>query len=810
MVKSYFSRYYPYFIKVIILFAAYFISARFGLGISPVSGFATLVWPPTGIALVALFVFGIDLWPAIFLGAFLVNLITGAPLAGALSIGAGNTVEAIIGVYLLKYFGFQSSLERLKDVLMLIVFASLFSTAVSATIGVTTLLFVHIISLDSYLKTWTAWWIGDMLGNLIVAPFLFVWLAKSSQKINLKRIWELIAVSTLIITISIFVFSSFSKNIDYPSLIYLIFPLLIWIAIRFNPKAIVSLIIIISIIAIMGTVSGFGLFINGTTSQALLQLQLFMASLSLTVLVFASVIVEWKNTKTSVFDSKTISKGKSVNMKKRAFFAEKKKNILMKWLQGLSVNKKLSIIIILIIITLLSGVVNFWFGMKMMSGIRSYVGGEGLWSKAQKGATNRLMAYSVSFDEADYNKFLELLQINMGDKQARLELNKKTPDVAVIKRGFIQGGNNSNDVEDLIFLYRRFRRISYMDQAIQIWEKADVQIEMLLGIGEKMHTVISKPYNKNNPQEQTQRASQITSLVKESSIIDGQLTILEDSFSSILDEASRAVKNMLFLVTVILSAILGSFVLFIAMLISRLIIQVDNAKTEFVYLSSHQLRTPATAIKWYSKMLADEKTGDLNGKQQKYVAEIYHGNERMIGLINNLLNTARIEMGKLKINKEWVDIKKLLEDVVKEQEMEIKRKNQKITIYQPEKLPKIFTDPSLLLMILQNIISNAIKYTLEGGEIICNIKPENSRILFEITDNGIGIPKKDQERVFEKLFRGNNAMDQNKEKNNREGTGLGLYIVKEMTNILGGRIWFKSEINKGTVFYIELPISKPS
>ena len=167
-------------------------------------------------------------------------------------------------------------------------------------------------------------------------------------------------------------------------------------------------------------------------------------------------------------------------------------------------------------------------------------------------------------------------------------------------------------------------------------------------------------------------------------------------------------------------------------------------------------------------------------------------------------------MGKLKINKEWVDIKKLLEDVVKEQEMEIKRKNQKITIYQPEKLPKIFTDPSLLLMILQNIISNAIKYTLEGGEIICNIKPENSRILFEITDNGIGIPKKDQERVFEKLFRGNNAMDQNKEKNNREGTGLGLYIVKEMTNILGGRIWFKSEINKGTVFYIELPISKPS
>jgi len=207
-------------------------------------------------------------------------------------------------------------------------------------------------------------------------------------------------------------------------------------------------------------------------------------------------------------------------------------------------------------------------------------------------------------------------------------------------------------------------------------------------------------------------------------------------------------------------------------------------------------------------MLVDKKVGVLNEKQEAYIGQINHGSERMIRLINNLLNTARIEMGRLKITRQLVDVKKLLEDVIKEQQMEINKRNQKIVIHQLTSLPNMLTDPSLLSMILQNIISNAVKYTLEGGEITCNIKAENSKMLFEIIDNGIGIPKKDQGKVFNKLFRATNSMDQNKEKNNREGTGLGLYIAKEMTRILGGRVWFESGLNQGTHFYLELPMGK--
>src|SRR3989344_6645446 len=120
----------------------------------------------------------------------------------------------------------------------------------------------------------------------------------------------------------------------------------------------------------------------------------------------------------------------------------------MNWLRKLSVRNKFSIIIILILFILLFGLVNFWIGLKIMSSIRAYVGGEGLWSKAQKEATNNLIKYATSFDEVDYNSYLTFLQVPLGDKQARLELNKENPNMEVVRAGFIKGGNHPEDIDD--------------------------------------------------------------------------------------------------------------------------------------------------------------------------------------------------------------------------------------------------------------------------------------------------------------------------------------------------------------------------
>lgn len=231
--------------------------------------------------------------------------------------------------------------------------------------------------------------------------------------------------------------------------------------------------------------------------------------------------------------------------------------------------------------------------------------------------------------------------------------------------------------------------------------------------------------------------------------------------------------------------------------------EVDRAKTEFVSLASHQLRTPLTAIKWCSEMLLSEETGKLNPKQKKYVKELCQGNERMIELVRNLLNVSRIEMGVLAVNSKPIDIGKLIKDVIKKQIPFVQEKNHKVVVEIPRKLPKISTDYKLVQMIFQNLFGNAIEYTPAGGKITCTLKKETDEIVFEIKDTGIGIPERQQNRVFQKLFRGDNAI-----KEHSKGTGLELYITKAMVDALTGKIWFKSEKGKGTTFWVALPLKK--
>jgi len=229
--------------------------------------------------------------------------------------------------------------------------------------------------------------------------------------------------------------------------------------------------------------------------------------------------------------------------------------------------------------------------------------------------------------------------------------------------------------------------------------------------------------------------------------------------------------------------------------------EIDKSKTEFVSLASHQLRTPSTAVKWYSEMLLNPDAGKLNKKQLKYLQAIYHGNERMINLIDNLLKVSNIELGRIVVKNEVINIKKMLGNIIKEQELEIKKRKHKLVVENLSGINEFVADPFLFRMILQNFLSNAIKYTLDNGEITVAIKKSGSKILFSVADNGVGIPQAEQKRIFDKLFRASSSLELDK-----EGNGLGLYIVKQLSTTMGGRVWFESESGKGTTFYFELPI----
>jgi two-component system sensor histidine kinase VicK len=229
----------------------------------------------------------------------------------------------------------------------------------------------------------------------------------------------------------------------------------------------------------------------------------------------------------------------------------------------------------------------------------------------------------------------------------------------------------------------------------------------------------------------------------------------------------------------------------------------DKAKTEFASLVSHQLRTPFATINWYVELLLSQDAGRLNEKQLQYLKEVYKASQRMVALVNVLLSVSRIEMGITKMEKKLVNVPALAKTIINEEKPKIKEKSLKIKETYGKNIPKIFADPKQLTIVFQNLISNAIKYSLKGGKIIFKIKRQNSNILISVADSGIGIPKADQPKIFDRFFRANNAKEKEP-----EGIGLGLYILKAVVKMLNGQVLFKSKQNKGTTFYITIPILK--
>lgn len=243
----------------------------------------------------------------------------------------------------------------------------------------------------------------------------------------------------------------------------------------------------------------------------------------------------------------------------------------------------------------------------------------------------------------------------------------------------------------------------------------------------------------------------------------------------------------------------------------------DNAKTEFVSLASHQLRTPLSAINWYSEMLLNDDAGKLNHDQRQYIREIFNGNQRMIELVNALLDVSRLEVGKLASNPEPTDVRELVHGVEQELRGAIGAKHQNYASDIDEGLPDLVIDPKLLRMVVQNLLSNAVKYTLPNGSIRLSFERAgddelkragihhgngDAYALLTVSDDGLGIPAVQQPKIFSKLFRADNVQSLDV-----EGTGLGLYIVKQVVDKLGGRIRFESAEKLGTTFYVLIPMT---
>lgn len=232
---------------------------------------------------------------------------------------------------------------------------------------------------------------------------------------------------------------------------------------------------------------------------------------------------------------------------------------------------------------------------------------------------------------------------------------------------------------------------------------------------------------------------------------------------------------------------------------------IDKAKTEFVSLASHQLRTPLSTINWYTEMLLAGDVGKLNTDQERYLQEVYKGNQRMVSLVNALLSVSRMDLGTFVFEPEPTNIVALVQNVIDEQRFHVDNKKIALTTTVQPNLPLIQADAKLLSMVVQNLLSNSVKYTpLKGAiDISLEVLAKQKRLLLTIKDSGYGIPENQQSKIFTKLFRADNVREKD-----TEGTGLGLYIAKSIVDSSGGKIWFESTEQEGTTFYVELPLGE--
>jgi len=240
----------------------------------------------------------------------------------------------------------------------------------------------------------------------------------------------------------------------------------------------------------------------------------------------------------------------------------------------------------------------------------------------------------------------------------------------------------------------------------------------------------------------------------------------------------------------------------------------DQEKTEFVSLASHQLRTPLTAIGWYTELLLKDTHKRLNAEQKKYLQEVATGNRRMIELVSALLNISRLEMGTVMIEPKETNISPIIKSIQEELKHELTKKQQKLHIAIAKNVPIIYSDPNLVRIILQNLVTNAIKYTPAKGTIeitaryaeatqqFANHTIPAQSVVINVKDDGYGIPEKEKHKIFEKMYRATNIKSKN-----TEGTGLGLYMVKMLCNILQADIWFESREKVGSDFFVSLPVT---
>jgi signal transduction histidine kinase len=228
--------------------------------------------------------------------------------------------------------------------------------------------------------------------------------------------------------------------------------------------------------------------------------------------------------------------------------------------------------------------------------------------------------------------------------------------------------------------------------------------------------------------------------------------------------------------------------------------QLDTQKDELLSIVSHQLATPVSAMKWNLEMMLDGDMGKLTKEQEDNVKSLQNISGDLSDLVSMILDVSRVQLGRMKMDKQELDLGEFFKEILEVIQPKVAEKKVKFNISMPDKLPKAMLDKRYTRMTIENLLTNAVKYTPNTGKVDFNVQIKGNTMYCQVKDTGMGIPKAEQDKIFGKMFRASNV------RNTVDGNGFGLYVAKGAIEAQGGKIWFESQEGKGTTFFVELPL----
>lgn len=526
------------------------------------------------------------------------------------------------------------------------------------------------------------------------------------------------------------------------------------------------------------------------------------------------------------------------------------KKIATSW-RDLSVSKKLYAVVGLMAFLITAELFTLKYTVNILSAVRAFVSGEGLWSKAQKNALLEIQNYIIFRDEKYHRAFLDHLAVNMGDREARLELMKPNPDLNVIYQGFLKGRNHPNDIDGMIHLITNYHKVSYLAHAIDAWTKADSVLDEILKIESEIHAEIQRTPKNQVLLRQHEFLQRISDL-------NVQVTLLADRFTYSLGEASRWVEGTLFLILLLVILTVETTGLLLTFKYSQTLLRSLNelnytakkigtgdfsqkapvhskdelgqlalalnqmaqnlnelageknqaeksnqVKSLFLANMSHEIRTPLGAILGFIDLLKEPHLSD--NQRLQYLDIISRTGASLATIINDILDLSKVEANKVEVSLEVFSLKQLMHDLNLLLELRSEGKGIELSFEAKDDTPEfIYSDPMRLRQILVNIIGNAIKFT-NRGSVRVFYEVSNENLQFYVQDTGMGISPNEQEKLFVPFSQGDLSI-----RKSYGGTGLGLVLSRKLAQLLGGSVSLhETKMGYGSTFLVEIKYEIP-